>query len=416
MEPGDRAIPLKQSAKRSVERTVERTGGPGAEVVKRFHSPGPFDRWLDRVRARSEYEMLRELVARDMPVPRPIEVRRTERGWELSTEWIDGAVSLADVLAGRARWPAPKESVARTLGALLARAHAAGLDHPDLHGGNVLVGPGDRAWLVDVHGARIHPRPSSRIAVRDLVQLAADTRERMPVGLRARVLSAWRSALPSSIASELPPQKELADTVERAARERRRAAVERARTRWTRNSSACRARSSPEFTGFVSAEIADRDPNELRTRSAAIIVLDDMPARDLLAHWYCAARLLDHGLRAARPLVYSRSPHPWAAFGLPAGARALESTKVRAFEGSIGDLAGSLFDRGLAVPSFDPSSLYVDEHGEVCLGPVASLRNLAPNEPPRFSGKGSAAFVSAQLSGPRERERVRAALEADRDG
>ncbi len=436
VESRESAIPLKRSAKRSVERSA----GSGAEVVKRFHSPGRLDRLRDGARASSEYKTLCELTERGLAVPRPIAVRHAARGWELATAWIEGAAPLSDVLSGRTPWPTSAEELVRSLGDLLARAHAIGLDHPDLHSGNVLVAAGARAWLVDVHGARLTSGPSARIAVRDLVQLAADTRERLPLGLRARLLTAWRAALPPAFARTLPPQMHLAETVEREARIRRRATIERARRRWTRNSSSCRARSIAAFSGFVSAELGDCDPLPYRT-GAGRVVLEDLTPRTMRAHWYASARLCDHGLRAARPLVFSTAPQAWAAFGLPRAARplsqALHGADPRArlaIAASLGDLAGSLFDRGLSLSELSAQSLFVDERHAVWLGPIRSIRALHFDAPPlSIGGPGwalvlrtvarsdderidfASAFVRAQRSGRPTRARVarelRAALE-----
>jgi tRNA A-37 threonylcarbamoyl transferase component Bud32 len=441
VESRESAIPLKRSAKRSVERSA----GSGAEVVKRFHSPGRLDRLRDRARASSEYETLCKLTERGLAVPRPIAVRHTAHGWELVTAWIDGAASLSDVLAGRTPWPTSAEELVRSLGGLLARAHAIGLDHPDLHSGNVLVADGARAWLVDVHGARLTARPSARIAVRDLVQLAADTRERLSLGLRVRLLAAWRAALPPAFARTLPPQAELAETVEREARIRRRATLERARRRWTRNSSSCRARSIAGFSGFVSAELGDCDPLPYRT-GAGQVLLEDLAPRKLRAHWYASARLCDHGLRAARPLVFSCAPEAWAAFGLPRGTRSLSQAlhdadqhARRTIAASIGDLAGSLFDRGLSLSELSADSLFVDEHHAVWLGSIPSIHAVAIDAPPLSIGgpdwalvlrsvvrsdderiEFASAFVRAQRSGRPTRARVarelRAALEVSSNG
>lgn len=441
MESRESAIPLKRSAKRSVERCA----GSGSEVVKRFHSPGRLDRLRDRARASSEYKTLCELTERGLAVPRPIAVRHTTHGWELATEWIEGAVPWSEVLAERAPWPTSAEKLVKSLGALLARAHAIGLDHPDLHSGNVLVAADARAWLVDVHGARLRPGPSARIAVRDLVQLAADTRERLSPGLRARALAAWRAELPDTFARTLPHQEELAETVEREARARRRATIERARRRWTRNSSSCRAHSVAGFSGFVSAELGDCDPLPYRT-GAGQVVLEGLTPRKTRAHWYASARLCDHGVRAARPLVFSCTPTAWAAFGLPHGARSL-SRSLRdadlharhAIAGSLGDLAGSLFDRGLSLPELSAESLFVDEHHAVWLGSIPSIRELHVDAPPlSIGGPGwpavlrtvaqsksermefTTAFVNAQRSGRPTRARVamdlRAALEVSSHG
>lgn len=385
--------------------------------------------------------MLCELTERGLAVPRPIAIRHTEGGWEIATEWLEGAVALSDVLAGRAPWPSPPELLIRSLGELLARVHALGLDHPDLHSGNVMVASGARAWLVDVHGARIVPGGlTPRTALRDLVQLAADTRERLSPALRARVITAWRAALPRSLALALPPAAELASDVERSARMKRRATVRHARTRWTRNSSACHVRASADFRGFVSVELGDRDPLSLRTSAAeserTVLTLGDRPWRELRASWYAAVRLCDHGLRCAQPLALSCAPRVWAAFGLPSGTRPLfdalknaDTHARRAIGSSLGDLAGGLFDRGLCLPDLRADALFVDGACALWLGRIGSIDDLSPAANPLAIGGARwwevlraalrcaderalfvSAFVRAQRSGWLPRARVLAAL------
>jgi len=339
------AIPLKRNPRRTVERLPEL-----GHVVKRYHHPERFARLLDRSRASTELRLLEELERRGVPVPRPIETRRTEGGFELVTEWIEGALPLDRMV--------PSVDLARGVARALARAHLAGLSHRDLHPGNLIARPDGSTWIVDVRGARLGRGFDPRIVRRDLVALASAVRERVAGTLRARFLVAYARELPRG---RLPELMRLAREVEFAARIHRREAVRRARKRWTRLSSVCRPVQAPDFDGFESVELVRDEPLVLRVGSW----------RKLLRAWYAAARLHEHGIPCARPWVLSRSPERFAKFALPGGARAddapASASQRRAIE-------ATLEDRGLALEGRSDEVVRVDRAGRAWIGPLTSAR------------------------------------------
>ena len=280
---------LKSSARRTVRR--ERGEGEATLVVKRFHAPGALQQRRDRGRARREHACHERLSALGLPVPEPLGVRhvpRVEAGdgaggagrpaWELVTRCVEDATSLRELL-DRARRGAPLDrGLLARLGTALAQAHAAGLDHPDLHAGNVLIDARGEVWLVDLSGARVR-RPRAGRALRDLVRLGADLRECVDERGRARALCAWRRALrrdASSAHLAAGIDAPLALELERRVRVRRRASVWRQRRRWTRSSSVC-----------VELELAGRAQDPARRHLARL-----HPARRHLA-WL--ARGLERG-------------------------------------------------------------------------------------------------------------------------
>ncbi len=95
-----------------------------------------------RVRAFAEWRLLRELVGRNLPVPKPVAARYQRRGLtyrcDLIVQRIVDAEALSAVLA---RGPLG-EGVWREVGVAIARLHAAGADHADLNAHNILVGRG----------------------------------------------------------------------------------------------------------------------------------------------------------------------------------------------------------------------------------------------------------------------------------
>jgi tRNA A-37 threonylcarbamoyl transferase component Bud32 len=347
-----RSIVLKANPRRTVALRIPAEGPP--VVVKRFHHPGRLARRFDRSRAEQEIELLRRLERAGVPAPRPIEARFADGAWEAATEWIEGAVPLSSLLGDPASVPVP----GRALAELLARAHSAGLDHPDLHPGNLLVGADSRAWLADLRGARVRRTLGPEILLRDLVALASATRERTSARARARFLIAYLRRLPSVLRTALPARSALAADVERRARIHRREAVRRSRLRWTRLSSVCEP---VEGGGFRALE-------PLAEGERAIDV-GGVRRRDLLACWYLAARLREHGIPGARPLELRRSRA--TSFAVPADARPADERTVA--EG-LEALLAALRDRGLELEGPYRRALLADASGRLLLGPAPGVR------------------------------------------
>lgn len=154
---------------------LEGTGSGGRGSVAFIHAPGgacalrhyhrggmvaPIlgDRYLwngrERTRGFAEFRLLADLHQRGLPVPQPVAARYLRRGVhytaDLITRRIEQAHTLAECLqAGRLNL-----QLAAKTGALIARFHAARVDHADLNAHNVLITP-DGLWLVDFDRGRI---------------------------------------------------------------------------------------------------------------------------------------------------------------------------------------------------------------------------------------------------------------------
>ncbi|MGH8182123.1 MAG: 3-deoxy-D-manno-octulosonic acid kinase, partial [Rhodanobacteraceae bacterium] len=126
----------------------------GACVLRHYHRGGwmaPLlgDRyvWNGRNRSRgfAEFGLLGKLAARGLPVPAPVAARYLRRGpyytADLITRAIEDAQTLGDVITAQ-RFDA---AVAEQVGTLIARFHAAGVDHADLNAHNILVA-GNAMW------------------------------------------------------------------------------------------------------------------------------------------------------------------------------------------------------------------------------------------------------------------------------
>lgn len=109
----------------------------------------------DRTRSFLELRLLATLRDMGLPVPAPVAAGYRRSGCayeaELITERLMGAATLIETLrAGRmsdARWSA--------VGGCLRRFHDAGVQHADLTANNILLGDGDRVWVLDFDRGRL---------------------------------------------------------------------------------------------------------------------------------------------------------------------------------------------------------------------------------------------------------------------
>jgi len=315
--------PLKRNLRRSV--VLEHTPA-GARVWKRFHAESPWRRLFDRARAAREAQRAAAARAAGLPVPRVLEVGEDEGHPAVAFEWIVGAAPLA----GAALAPIP--GLARRLGAALARAHAAGLAHGDLHAGNILIDGRGAPWLVDLRAARVGVARGGAALLRDLAQLGADLREGTSPLFRARCALAWWRALPSALREGLPPRSALLAQLEDEARRARRDYVRARVSVHRRDSSATRRTTAPDAVERR-APLPEGAPLVLTGASAG-------------RAYDAAVRLELHGIPAPRPLRLVLGPEARAELAAGACAPAV--------------LLGRLLDRGLAFRAADGAAVVPD--------------------------------------------------------
>jgi 3-deoxy-D-manno-octulosonic acid kinase len=105
-------------------------------------------RGADRVRSFAEFRLLRELLKRHLPVPRPIAASYVREGMRyrasILLERLLDVRSFAE-LAASSPDIAPWEDTGR----LIARFHREGLDHVDLNARNILFDAAGKGWLID---------------------------------------------------------------------------------------------------------------------------------------------------------------------------------------------------------------------------------------------------------------------------
>ncbi|MEQ1895464.1 MAG: lipopolysaccharide kinase InaA family protein, partial [Planctomycetota bacterium] len=264
-------------------------------------------------------------------------VRRVGRTCELALEAVPGARARGELLERAEVPPGGWRRLARALGTLLARLHALGLEHGDLHSGNVLVDARGAPWLVDVGHARTR-RPAAARRAQELVLATALAREQLGARTRLAFLVGYRAALPDTLAPALTRADLVA--LEDASRVRRRALVEHGLNRWLRESSrVTRQGQDWRRRGLAPELTATHDP-------ARFLAVQGEPAH-LRALWLTAARLHEHHLPTVVPAWLAPER---AVFELPArGARDEESYQALRL------------DRGLAAdpsPAHDARGVY----------------------------------------------------------
>jgi tRNA A-37 threonylcarbamoyl transferase component Bud32 len=192
----------------SHRRRVLRLAADGrALLVKQFRVGSGRHPWREAGKARigrapadREWRALAALHEAGLPVPEPLALGALPDGDRLlAMTWIDGVPFEA---ALRAASPAARRALLAALGAVVARVHAAGWVHGDLHPGNLLVRAGAPV-LLDWQRAR---RTGSRAArADDLARLEHALAPLVPltdrVRLRAEALGLARPFDPHACAA-----------------------------------------------------------------------------------------------------------------------------------------------------------------------------------------------------------------------
>lgn len=162
---GERADPV-GSGGRGGAWFVEGTsaeGGFGPAVLRhylrggfaaRFSRERHLWRGVGEIRSFDEFRLLRELLRRRLPVPRPIAAIYWREGLfyraAILLVRLQGVQSLADRAVADGSAAPWKEA-----GQMIARIHRAGLDHADLNAHNLLFEASGRGWVIDVDRSQL---------------------------------------------------------------------------------------------------------------------------------------------------------------------------------------------------------------------------------------------------------------------
>jgi tRNA A-37 threonylcarbamoyl transferase component Bud32 len=158
------------TVKHGQHRTVYRVALPKGEIVywKHCRLNGPRAWWRDFFRgpkAKLEFDRLRALHSRGVATIEPLAWARFRGRWPrgsfLITQALEGTVPLDHYLIHHPpATPEDRRKLTATLAGYVAGLHAAGVTHPDLHPGNLLIRTRDGAiefFLIDVHDIELGP-------------------------------------------------------------------------------------------------------------------------------------------------------------------------------------------------------------------------------------------------------------------
>lgn len=157
---GDRATPVSDGGRGSAW-YIDAAHGPC--VLRHYRRGGLVasfsrDRYVwrgpDCVRSFAEFRLLRELLRRQLPVPRPIAASYVREGLtyraSILLERLMDVRSLAQLAS-----QSPSDAPWQATGELVARFHRAGLDHADLNAHNILFNEAGAGWMIDFDRSRL---------------------------------------------------------------------------------------------------------------------------------------------------------------------------------------------------------------------------------------------------------------------
>jgi len=160
--------------KHGQHRTVYRVElASGAVYWKHCRLNGPRAWWREILRgpkAKLEFTRAVELANRGIATIEPLAWGRFDQAWPkgsfLITRALEGTMPLDEYLLDSAGQRfSERNSLTRLLAVFIAKLHEAGVSHPDLHPGNLLVrqeSNGLQFFLIDVHDLELGPPLSHR--------------------------------------------------------------------------------------------------------------------------------------------------------------------------------------------------------------------------------------------------------------
>jgi|GEM_PF-5035448 len=167
---------------RNVFVKIERQGWSGTKRLLRATLPFSWRIVHEAQRMRAAFEA-------GVPVPEPLALFRHEGSWYFVTSAIEGESMLQRRRAASEVMRLSQREQDDLLSALLA-LHRAGIEHRDLHAGNILLTPGDPSVvLLDFATAKLRKRMTLRAGLSDLRFLANS------VHARSTIFSMLRFAL-----------------------------------------------------------------------------------------------------------------------------------------------------------------------------------------------------------------------------
>ena len=104
---------------------------------------------LEQTRAWREWNLLRAMVEKQLPVPRPLAARVRHRGWHYTADIITQEIAMAQSLAALLAKEEMRDELWRRLGHTLRQFHQHGIYHADLNAHNILLNNKEQFYLID---------------------------------------------------------------------------------------------------------------------------------------------------------------------------------------------------------------------------------------------------------------------------
>lgn len=133
--------------------------------------------WCLGSSARREWNALRRLEENGIAVPLPLAMGAPAKlapgsSTYLALIQVEDSCTLEEILLEQKPSPLPRKALASSLGRAIRKMHDAGVLHHDLHAANLLADASGAVYIMDLHGAGLHPSLSKRRRTIDLVSLA----------------------------------------------------------------------------------------------------------------------------------------------------------------------------------------------------------------------------------------------------
>lgn len=135
---------INDGSRQWVLRHYRRGGLIGKVIADRYVWTG-----AERTRAFREWRLLAQLYAQSLPVPQPVAARYQRSGLTYQADLITVAIPQARTLTQLLHTEALSESTWQHLGEVLARFHAAGVQHADLNAHNILFSVDQTITVLD---------------------------------------------------------------------------------------------------------------------------------------------------------------------------------------------------------------------------------------------------------------------------
>ncbi|MBN1437276.1 MAG: lipopolysaccharide heptosyltransferase II [Sedimentisphaerales bacterium] len=190
--------PAAQTVKTNPVRQVFRVSYNNKTLyVKIYQCYSPLTRlkWLiQNPPAQTEFERLLLARSRNVPAPQPIAwaAGRVKGAWTaiLITKALENQTTIDQLIWQQHPQNTPElDQYLKAAAAALAQMHCAGIEHRDLHPGNILLAsdPNYKAWITDLQNCRIEQRgghasadPGKRWRIKNLAVIVAALRTRLP--------------------------------------------------------------------------------------------------------------------------------------------------------------------------------------------------------------------------------------------